>query len=182
MRSLLIIFAVALFIILSVDTVFAQTENGDIELSGAASFMSRKFEDAEEAWWVINLATRLGIFVTRTIEIEPEIMFSKYKEEDLGYALSGNLVFNISSRSPDNDIVPFFLGGFGVSNTIQFLPNILWFGSEDNTWTILNLGAGFKLFISKQVALRLEYRFQNYFEEENITYHNIFFGISAFFK
>ena len=52
MRSLLIIFAVTLFILISVDTVFAQTENGDIELSGAASFMSRKFEDAEEAWWV----------------------------------------------------------------------------------------------------------------------------------
>ncbi len=182
MRFLLITFMIGLFILLSVDTAFAQTENGDIELSGAASFMSRKFEDDEEAWWVINLATRLGIFVTRIVEFEPEIMLSKFEDEDLGYILSGNLVFNISSRRPGSNVVPFFLGGFGVSNTIQFLPNIPLSGSDEFTWSIINVGAGFKFFISKQAALRLEYRFQNYFEEENITYHNIFFGISAFFK
>jgi len=182
MKSLLTICAVVLCILSSVVSAHAKTEKGDIELSGAASYLSRKLEDMDETFWHVNIATRLGIYITNTIEIEPEIMFSKYKDDDLGYILSGNLVLNLSSIKPDSDVVLFFLGGFGVSNTWLYFQNIPLWGLDDERYSILNVGGGLKFFISRQAAFRLEYRFQKFFEEREITYHNIFFGISAFLK
>jgi hypothetical protein len=157
-----------------------QTETGDKELSIAASFMSRKFEGADEAWHSINHATSIGFFVTDGFEIEPEILLSKYKEEDVGIILSGNLAYNFNTSN--GNLVPFILGGAGYANTIIFLPKVAYESDEDDNWTVLNGGAGLKIFISKPIALRLEYRFQKFLGDTDITNHNIFFGISVFLE
>ena len=182
MKCFVKVFVGVLTVLISVETVFAQIERGDKEFSIAASYMSMKYEDAEEAWWTANLAVRLGFLVTNNIEIEPEILFSKYKEEDAGFVLSGNLAYNFSPIGPEGNAVPFVLGGFGYSNTLIFVHNVASSSWDDEKWTVLNLGGGFKGFMSKPVALRVEYRFQKFSGDWDYTYHNIFLGISAFLK
>lgn len=157
----------------------AQIQRGDKELSIAASFMESRFEAGGENWWAANLATRLGFLVTEHIEIEPEILFSKFRKEDAGFVLSGNLSYNFSPINPEGKTVPFVFGGLGLSNTIMFLSNVTWPSFEDKTRTVLNLGGGLKIFLSRPSALRLEYRFQKFSGEGwDYTYHHILFGIS----
>jgi len=182
MKSFLRVLIGLLTVLMAVETVFAQTEKGDKELSIAASFMSRKEEGESEAWTAFNIPVRLGFFVTKNVEVEPEILLTKYEEEDAGYVLSGNLAYNITLSDPESKTMPFFLGGFGFSNTIIYLPNFAWPGSEDETWTVVNLGGGIKFFMAKQAALRFEYRFQQFSGDWDFTYHNIFLGVSAFFE
>ena len=170
-----------LVVLISAPAVLAQIEKGDKELSIAASFMSRKYEDGE-AWTVINIPIRLGVFVTKNVEIEPEILFSKWEDEDLGFLLSGNLAYNFTILEPESRTVPFLFSGFGFSNTYVYFPSFLLPGIEDETWTVVNLGGGAKFFLSKAAALRWEYRFQKFFGDWDLTYHNIFLGVSAFFK
>jgi len=44
------------------------------------------------------------------------------------------------------------------------------------------LGAGIKQFIAKDVALRLEYRFQDFMGNDAVVYHHLFLGLSVFFN
>jgi len=181
MKCALRVLIALLVVLISVPVVFSQTEKGDKELSIAASFMSRKYEDGA-AWTVINVPIRLGILVTKNFEIEPEILFAKYEEQDAGFILSCNLAYNFSLPDPESRTVPYLFSGIGFSNTIVHLPNCAMSGAEDETWTPLNLGGGVKFFLSNSAALRWEYRFQKFMGEWDYTYHNIFLGVSAFFK
>lgn len=181
MKSFLKVFAGVLTLLILAETVFAQPEKWDKELSIAASFMARKSEYSSEFWTAFNIPIRLGLLVTKDFEIEPEILFSKYEGGHVGFVFSGNLAYNINPTSHEGRVVPFVFGGLGYSNATILLPNIAYGGGDEN-WTVLNLGGGLKIFMSKPVALRLEYRFQNFFGYRDIMYHNIFFGISVFFK
>jgi hypothetical protein len=171
---------VGLFIFLvAVQVAFAQIEQGDKEFSIAASFMSRKVEDGE-SWTVLNIPIRIGYFVTKNVEIEPEILFTSWEDEDLGYVLSGNLAYNVILADQESKTVPFLFSGVGFSNTITYLPNFAWLGAEDETWTVLNVGGGIKFFLQKRAALRFEYRFQKFSGDWDYTYHNMLLGVSAF--
>ncbi len=194
MKSALLLFFAALLLIVSSDAS-AQIERGDKELSVQMSFMSRSIEQSSSSFWALLLAARYGYFLGKYLELEPEIMFSILKDEDPGFVISANLAHNFSRSNPENKIVPFILGGLGISNTFMFLPNVPFVGQE-TSWTILNAGAGVKLFVSEQIAVRLEYRFQRFFassdatdhdpfqsdfESRDVTCHNLFIGLSGFF-
>lgn len=180
MKYYLKAFTGALAVLIALETAFAQTEEGDREFSIAASFMSRKIEDADEAWTVFNIPIRLGFLITQNIEIEPEVLFSKYKEEDAGYILSANLAYNFDPTDHGENLVPFVFAGFGYSNTIIYLHDFPWVGSDNDNWTVLNLGGGLKIFVAEPVAVRMEYRFQNFSGDTDYTYHNVFIGLSVF--
>ncbi len=97
-----------IFIFLQEDFLFSQIKRGNKELSVAASYMSRKFEEAEEAWTALNLSLSFGYFLINGLEIEPELIYSNYKEENPGWILSGNIVYNIQADGESNNLVPFF--------------------------------------------------------------------------
>jgi len=160
--------------------VYSQTKAGAKELSIGASYMSRSYENSDESWTAFNIPIRLGFCVTNNLEIEPELLFNKYEDEDAGLIFSVNFAYNINRPGQSNPTVPFLLGGVGFSNTIVILPNYAGAGIEDKNWTILNLGAGLKIFLAKPAALRLEYRFQKYNGSSELTYHNVLFGMSVF--
>jgi len=170
----------ALLVIIPAESVLSQIESGDKELSVSASFMSRKAENADEAWTSFIVAIRMGFFVTPNIEIEPEILFSDYKESDAGYIISGNLAYNFNPIDDQKKTVPFIFAGFGFSNTLAYLPNIAYIGQEDGSRTLINAGGGFKTFLASSVSLRIEYRYQNFMNDQNVVYHNVLLGISAF--
>lgn len=179
--KLMILLSAVVLVMIAFNSASAQIERGDKELSAQMSFMSRSFEQSSNSFWSLLLAARYGYFLRKYLEFEPEIMFSIYKDEDTGFVISGNLAYNFGSRNPGNKVVPFIYAGLGFANTIIFLPNIAYEGAEDTFWTILNGGAGVKLFMTEQIALRCEYRFQRFFETRDITYHTLLFGLSVFF-
>ncbi len=180
MKKTFHIILLALLVIIPAEVVLSQIESGDKELSVSASFMSRKAENADEAWTSFIVPIRMGFFVTQNIEIEPEILFSDFKESDAGYIISGNLAYNFNPIDDQKKTFPFIFAGFGFSNTFAFFPNVAWIGDEDESRTLINAGGGFKTFLANSAALRIEYRYQNFMNERNIVYHNVLLGISAF--
>ncbi len=190
MRFLKKVFVVGLIVLIPTGTIFSQVAKGDKELSAAVSFAHAKFK--EDSFLSFRLAGRIGFFVSRNVEIEPELTIGKlgddlFSEEDglkMGYILSCNLAYHFT---PDKKTVPFILAGFGISNAMMpYFHNVVTAGMEDKTFKVINAGAGFKLFSGKCFAVRLEYRFQHFFEgggefDFKYSYHYGLIGISVFF-
>jgi len=167
----------------------AQVEKGATELSFAAAFMGVKESD-HDLETAFNLSARVGYFITKEFEIEPEIIFSTYEGEDPGFILSANFLYNVSLPEASK-AVPFFLVGIGWSNSLHFF-NQMNFGDVERNYTILNLGLGSKFFLNGSAAMRFEYRFQRFYAEEkktlyytydpSVSYHNLFFGMTVLLK
>ncbi len=170
----------------------AQPEKGQRELSFAAAFMAVNGEDGETST-AFNFSGRVGYYMTKRFEFEPEVILSIYEDEDAGFVLSANFLYNVSSPGGSR-ISPFLLAGFGWSNSLPFF-NQMNFGDAGRKYTVLNLGLGIKTFLSDRSALRFAYRFQRFFAEEvvfpypdrwtydpSVTYHNLLFGLSIFLR
>jgi opacity protein-like surface antigen len=176
------------------DAALAQPEKGQRELSFAAAFMAVNEEEGETNT-AFNLSGRVGYYITNRFEFEPEMILSKYEDEDPGFVLSANFLYNVSSPGASS-ISPFLLAGVGWSNSLPFF-NQMNFGDADRNYTVLNLGLGIKTFLSERSALRFGYRFQRFFAEEvvfphpysyrrtydpSVSYHNLLFGLSVFLR
>ena len=170
----------------------AQPERGQRELSFAAAFMAVNEEEGETNT-AFNLSGRVGYYISNRFEFEPEMILSKYEDEDPGFVLSANFLYNVSSPGASR-LSPFLLAGIGWSNTLPFF-NQTNFGDADRNYTVLNLGMGIKTFLGEWSALRFEYRFQRFLAEEvvlpypyrwtydpSVSYHNLLFGLSVFLK
>jgi hypothetical protein len=188
MRKALILFVAILASLASVNSASAQLEKGQMEVSFSASFMGIK-EDGQDMKTALNLPFRLGYFVTKGFEIEPEMIISTYEGYEPGYIFSANLLYNASPLG-NSKACPFFLVGIGWSNALHHF-NQLNLGDTGNEYLILNLGIGSKFLLSASAALRLEYRFQrfvfqkkaswlNHVHDPSVSYHNLFFGIALF--
>jgi hypothetical protein len=171
-----------LLVLMSGDLLFSQIYAGDKELSLTASFMSRKYEEADESWEVFNMSLGFGYFISQGFEIQPEIMLTSYEEEYSGWIFSGNLAYNFQTGSNNQNITPFILVGLGYSNTLLLLPRIPYVGDEEDKWTVFNAGAGLKIFISSPACLRLEYRYQKFNGDYDYTHHTVLLGISVFIR
>ncbi len=180
MKRLLIPLATTVITLFTFSIASAQIEQGQHELSSQVSFMIRSIEHSSGSVDALTVSARYGYFITNVLEFEPELMFSKYKNSDLGFIASANLSFNVSRSNSDNKIVPFILAGGGIANTFIWLPDALYEGLDD-THGVLNAGAGLKVFLTNQIALRLEYRYHRFFMSRDLNYHNLYIGISAFF-
>lgn len=133
--------------------------------------------------FTFSIPARIGYFLDKKIEIEPEVIFmfeefnGTYERKTL---LLANIGYNFSKSSKVN---PFILAGGGIimypeESDIHVIDSERWI-------EILfagNIGAGIKWSISRQFAFRSEYRFIIYKDHADyITYHNIFLGVSVFF-
>jgi opacity protein-like surface antigen len=137
-------------------------------------------------WGNRSLSPRLGFFVNKGLEIEPEILFMVGSGADPVYMLNDNISYNFISKGK---VVPFLLAGYGLANTVPFF-NLPLFRT-DFTVGVLNLGIGIKSFLTDDIAIRVEYRYQNftgqkeitnsyysYTEKVNTRIHSVQFGIS----
>ena len=143
------------------------------EFSSAASFYFEP-EVYEEDKLGIYIPARIGCFVTRNIEIEPEFNIS-YRDSEFD-SITRNLLlanlaynFNVSPR-----IMPFLLAGAGI---IKLEEEVYIEWPRIYNELVLNAGAGLKWFVIKRVALRIEYRIIHY---PYTTRHNMLLGISVF--
>ena len=130
------------------------------EFSSAASFYFEP-EVYEKDKLGIYIPARIGCFVTKSIEIEPEFNIS-YRDSEFD-SITRNLLFvnlaynlNVSPR-----IMPFLLAGGGI--IIKRVE--VWIPEE---WPapynelVLDAGAGLKWLFVKKIALRIEYRIIHY--------------------
>lgn len=193
------IISLVLFFALST-TLFSQIEKGTKELSLSGTFgsfsesvKSPNYSRDEESTSYIMLAFRPGFFITKSIELEPEIFLTAMENTEPSFSFSGNISYNFDIK--ESNITPFILAGYGIGNSISILNSLFYRASEDLDVTNLNLGAGMKIFVSSQIAVKLEYRYQRfnydrdyqsffnqtYITEYKINSHRLLVGFSFFF-
>jgi hypothetical protein len=173
-------------------TAFSQINDKRFEFSTSASMVNVK-GDGGDTETIFNIPMRLGFFVFKGLEIEPELNLTIPEEsEDTGYFINMNLAYNFRASE---GVYPFILAGGGYGNGMH-----LWGFVFDQGMgiTALNLGAGIKILVGASAALRLEYRFSklngkeektskygyysySYTDEVDLIYHNALIGVSIFF-
>jgi len=180
MKRLIGIFIVFLLIFISVKGTFAQPiQDKKFEFSTSASMWNIKFEGAVEATTIFNVLLRIGFFAYKGIEIEPEVLLTIPEDGDgTGIHVLANVSYNL--KTSDKTIL-FFLGGYGFGNSSPAY-RIAW--DADESITALNFGGGIKYLVSNSAAIRLEYRYTRYSDEDGDhfrTDNNIYLGVSIFF-
>ena len=125
----------------------------------------------------IYIPARIGYFISKNIEIEPEFNIM-YRDSEFDSVtknlLLANLAYNFNASSR---IMPFLLAGAGI---IKLREGVYIGWPSIYTELVLNAGAGLKWFFAKRIAMRIEYRFIYYDGREATTRHNLFIGISIF--
>lgn len=180
MKRFLGIFIVILFVFIFVEGIFAQPVQGKkFEFSTSASFWNIKYKDEVDSTTMFNLSLRLGLFIYKGFEIEPELFLTIPEDgEDTGCLFLGNLTYNFNVSGK---VVPFLLAGVGYGNGLRFFS---WVWDIDEGITALNFGGGIKYIIGNSAAIRIEYRFTKYSGEDDWydrTDNNAFLGLSIFF-
>lgn len=188
MKRFIGVFIVVLFVFMSVKVSFAQPVKGKkFEFSTSASMWNVK--DDGETETVINLPIRIGFFIYKGLEIEPELILTIPEEsEETGYIILANVSYNFKASET---LIPFILAGGGYGNGPRFFDFVL---DYDMGVTVFNFGAGIKYIVGNTAAIRIEYRFTKYSGEEtetsfwgtwtnklDRTENNVFVGLSIFF-
>jgi hypothetical protein len=148
------------------------------EFSTSGYFSSMKGKGDSESYDLLNLAMRLGYFVYKGLEIEPEFLLTIPDDsEDTGILFLGNVAYNFGVSK---NVTPFILAGFGIGNGARYL-SIIW--DLEETVTVLDVGVGIKYTVGHSAGLRLEYRFCHVMMEDDdyLNDHQIMVGISLFF-
>ncbi|NIM57726.1 MAG: outer membrane beta-barrel protein [Candidatus Aminicenantes bacterium] len=180
MKRLIGIFIVFLFIFIAVKGTFAQPiQDKKFEFSTSASMWNIKFEWNDEATTIFNVPLRIGFFAYKGIEIEPELLLTIPEDGDgTGIHVLANVSYNL--KASDKTIL-FLLGGYGFGNALPLNKMAL---DQDERITALNFGGGIKYLVSNSAAIRLEYRYTSYSDEEGDhfrTDNNFYLGLSIFF-
>jgi opacity protein-like surface antigen len=193
MKRTLIVLGIAA--VLASGTTLSQTQQGAWEFSASGGFASY-FVKTESAGHTSESATenlfslllRPGYFVVEGLEVEPEVFWGAATGEPPSFSFSGNLSYNYVV--PGSRVALFALAGYGVGNGIPVLERMFGRSSDAFDITVLNLGAGTKIFVTKAVAFRAEYRFQMYTHDTSggststtkstYNFHNAFLGVSVF--
>ena len=138
-------------------TIYAQPDpekHLELSLSGLYQSFSGTSNYQSDAFFI---SPRLGFQLAKGFEIEPEATLMAAKRLNPVYMLNGNVSYNFITSTK---AVPFLLIGYGTANEIPFLqlPSV-----RTGSWIgVLNIGGGVKGYLSNDVALRVEYRYQKF--------------------
>lgn len=168
---------------MSVDMGFSKDS---YEASGSFSSSS----DSESEGF-LALSVRPGYYVAAGLSIEPEFLWTAMEGQQPGFSLAGNLSYTFPIEN--SPVLPFVLAGYGRGNTIPALGIAMLAQTDGWDVSLLNAGAGIKVFASSAVAVRMEYRYRRYSTEESygigsytgtVTYtrqfHAFLIGLSLF--
>jgi len=167
----------------------AQPTAGTFELSFSPSFSSYKPREAKESYETVNIPVRVGYFLNRNLELEPELWLTIPDESQYtGMTFSANVCWNFVGASKT---VPFILAGIGYGNGYQFL-NVA--SDQETGIFVYGFGAGVKIFLNPHVGIRTEYRFRHYSGSKEVqiwgdslkrdlglTSHDFLIGFSMYF-
>ena len=181
--------AVCVFVLSTVlgSVAFCQIGKGSWEMSLAATFgsVSTSTDGIDgESTSLLSVAFRPGYYVIDGLSIEPELFWTAIEDERPMFSLAANASYTFSTS--DAKVAPFLLVGFGIGNGIPIFQRLIFRSSDVMDISVLNAGAGVKYFVTSDIGLRAEYRYQRYSGEvESSTttsnWHTILFGFSIFF-
>lgn len=152
------------------------------EFSTSASLNIYRVSYENESYTLTTLTVpiRLGYFIMKGLEMEPELWYQRISSEgDSMSELHGfcNLAYNFKFNS-DAKTVPFLLAGVGIYSASA--------DGESESSLAIDGGAGFKWLVSRNAALRFEYRLIYYKIGEEpyrftVMNHLVMAGLSIFF-
>ena len=177
MKKLCVFLAVLLF--LGATFAVSQPVPGKkFEFSTAFSFASMKFSEDTESTTILSLPLRVGYYIWKGLEFEPELILMKFDDSDAAYNLNGNLSYNFNTSGR---LKPFLLAGAGFGNGVAY--GAIVEGDTSINATLLNFGGGIKYVIGTAGAIRLEYRYTHneLAEGETVDLHQVFIGVALFF-
>jgi hypothetical protein len=177
MKKLCVFLAVLLF--LGATFAVSQPVPGKkFEFSTAFSFASMKSSGDTESYTFLSLPLRVGYYIWKGLEFEPELILMKFDDSDAAYNLNGNLSYNFNTSGR---LKPFLLAGAGFGNGVAY--GAIVEGDPDLNATLLNFGGGVKYVIGTSGAIRLEYRYTHneLAEGETVDLHQVFIGVALFF-
>jgi len=161
------IFRIVSLGLLASSTIFAQPDQAKkTELSLSGFYQNISTNNSSNTFGAFLVSPRVGYFVTEGLELEPELTFAVVSQSDPMYQINGNLCYNFNRST---QTIPFILVGYGIANTTPFL-NVP-FDKIDFSVGVLNLGIGIKSYVSSDVAVRVEYRFQKYSGQGEENYY-----------
>lgn len=184
MKTLVCVLALASLVVSSV--AFGQIEKGSWEMSLAGTFgsvsTSTNGSDGESTS-LLSLAARPGYYLTDGLSIEPEFYWTAIEEQRPLFSIAANVSYTF--RVSESGFSPFLLAGYGLGNGIPLFQRLMFRSSNEMDVSVLNLGGGLKYFVTTSVALRAEYRYQRFNQEEDsnettANWHTILFGFSVF--
>jgi opacity protein-like surface antigen len=149
-------------------SLFAQPREGkNIELGLSGSYQNRSSGGSSESVGAFLLNPKVGFYVFEGLELEPEMSFMFYSGYNPSYVLNANVSYNFISTA---NSTPFLLIGYGRANAVPFfnVPSM----SMDFGVNVLNLGAGTKVYLNENVAIRIEYRYQRFTGNHQNTYYS----------
>lgn len=189
-----------LFLVVCGHSAGAQPGTGSWELSLSATFgmvsqtsemtfQGQTTKDEHEAEGYLSLAVRPGFYLYEGLSLEPEFFWTASEGVPPAFSISGNISYTFVI--PASPACPFLLAGYGVGNGIPLAQRLLGRSSDEMDIAVLNLGGGIKIFLSKAVALRGEYRYQRFSWEDTspfgstsyrqtVNFHNFLLGFSVF--
>jgi hypothetical protein len=156
----------ALIFVIATIAASAQPREGKrTELSLSGSFQNYSGGGGSGSSSAFLISPRFGFFIVEGLEIEPELALMLSSGGDPAYVLNGNITYNFLSGGKS---VPFLLAGYGLANTVPIF-NVPW-GQMGFKVDVLNLGLGLKSYLQEDIAIRLEYRYQNFSGHGRPTY------------
>jgi opacity protein-like surface antigen len=194
--------ALLLGMALSSLSAFSQTERGSWELSLAGNMgiystsseytsAGRTTTNDGEALGYFGLDLRAGYYVVDGLSVEPEIYMLAVEKSPPAFNIGANASYTFTIR--DSPVKPFVIAGYGIGNGVPVMQRIMGRTSSEFDIPVLRVGGGLKVFLSQQVALKAEYRYERFSYEETSTYysytstlkrtwnyHNVLFGVSVF--
>jgi opacity protein-like surface antigen len=172
----------AILLFLGVTFASSQAVPGKrFELSTAFSFSSLKTSGGSDSQTYLIIPLRVGYYIWKGLEFEPELTLVDFEYGDTAFNLSGNFSYNLKTAGP---WVPFVLAGAGFGNGFGVGPLVE--GATSINATLLNFGAGLKYVLGRSAALRLDYRYtHNRLSKsgliQNVNIHQVFIGAALFF-
>jgi Outer membrane protein beta-barrel domain len=147
-----------LIVVLTATTLHAQPREGrNTELSLSGSYQNYSSGSSSGSSGAFLISPRVGFFVFEGLELEPEILLLLSSGSVPVYLLNGNISYNFISAGKG---VPFVLLGYGIANTVPIF-NVPFLNTDFGVG-VLNAGAGVKIFLKENIALRIEYRYQKF--------------------
>jgi opacity protein-like surface antigen len=206
MKKTVVVLAVLLLLSTAAVAANGPVEGKKFEFSTGLAFSLQKYhydDGWKENYTIVQIPIRVGYFIWKGLEFEPELMLASekytgyypdgsvaYSDNQTGYILSGNFLYNFKLNS--SRMIPFVLAGYGFGNGGPEGTDVDQYESGAKN-SLLNLGAGIKFMFGNIGALRFEYRFRggtvkySYADDGGITYtdkvnyHTVLLGLSLFF-
>lgn len=176
-------------IVMAASSLLAQPREGKYkEMSLSGSYQNYSSGSSSGSSGAFLISPRVGFYVHEGLELEPELLLMFASGSDPVYVLNGNVSYNFLSVGKG---IPFLLVGYGLANTVPIFNVPI--GKTGFTVGVLNVGGGVKAFLHEDIAIRIEYRYQNfsgegeklnfggfsYTQKTDISIHTAQFGLSV---